>query len=169
MSHAMDCAEAPDKVSAIDANDLASREEFGKRIQRDPVVWVVKSRYQHGTVSNIEISVARGQPLALKYYRGRHRQSPDFEAFAILESRTPQSIKIFPQQIVVLVTLLLLLRDHDRIRCYKTCHVIHVAMGVVTYNAVLEPDHIFSPKVFSKCFFILGARHSRIALLGLTQ
>src|SRR5215470_8617708 len=54
LRHAVDCAEAPDQVSAVDRHDVAVWENVGKGVEGDAIIGIVENGYQHQPVRNVE-------------------------------------------------------------------------------------------------------------------
>ena len=48
--------------------------ELGERVERDAIVAVVEGRHEHDAVGDVEVGVARRQPLAVHHHRARERQ-----------------------------------------------------------------------------------------------
>jgi hypothetical protein len=60
LRHAMNCAQAPDKVSAVYADDLTIWKHVGKNIERTAIIRIVEGRHQNQAVGDIKIGVAGG-------------------------------------------------------------------------------------------------------------
>jgi len=54
--HAVQRAQAPYKVHAVDADHFAARKYLGQNVQRHAVVGVVESRNQNQIVGNIKLA-----------------------------------------------------------------------------------------------------------------
>src|SRR5215831_20028603 len=82
LCHAVQGAETPDQLRAVDAHDLAIAEELRERSQRDAIVRVVEGRHQDEAVRYIEVRVARRDACAVEYQGTRHRQPYDLQPCA---------------------------------------------------------------------------------------
>src|ERR1700727_802773 len=60
LRHAMNGAQAPDKISAVYAHDVALRKQTGKKVERYAIVRIVEGRHQNQSIGNIKVGVARG-------------------------------------------------------------------------------------------------------------
>jgi hypothetical protein len=83
LGHAMECAEAPDEVDGVDADDLAAGEEFGERVESDAVVGIVEGGDEDEAVGDVEVGVAGREALAAKDDGARHGQVDDGELLAL--------------------------------------------------------------------------------------
>ena len=61
LCHAVDRAETPDKIAAVDSHYFAVGKNIGESVQSNPVIGIIKDRNQDESVGNIEVGVARGQ------------------------------------------------------------------------------------------------------------
>src|SRR5689334_17382314 len=66
LGHAVERAESPDQLGAVDSGYLAAGERLGEYPQRHPVVRIIECRHQDQTIGDVEVSVACRQPLAGK-------------------------------------------------------------------------------------------------------
>src|SRR6478672_11082044 len=66
LRHAVDRAQAPDEVSAMDADNLTIRKQVSENIQRMAIVWIIEGRHQHQSIRDVKVGVAGGQPLSAK-------------------------------------------------------------------------------------------------------
>ena len=73
LRHAVKRTQSPDKIPAMNPTDGVFREGFGKNAQRLTIVRIVERRYQHNAVGDVEIRIARRQPLTIEDNRSRHR------------------------------------------------------------------------------------------------
>ena len=70
----MESTQPPDQLDAVDGDDLPARERLPQHRGRPGVVPVVEAGHQHDLVADVEIRVARGQPLAVAHDLGGHGQ-----------------------------------------------------------------------------------------------
>ena len=92
LGHAVDCAEAEDQVSTVDADDFAIEEIFRKDVQRNAVIRIVEDRNENEFVGNVEIGIARGKSLSIEIDWSGHREFfyaklPPSLIFALFENR----------------------------------------------------------------------------------
>ena len=87
MRHAMDGAESPDEIAAIDGNHRAGRKGFGEDIERYGIVGVAEDGGEYKSIRNIEICVAGGEALAPVNDRPRHWELDHFQTFSVLIGR----------------------------------------------------------------------------------
>ena len=95
LREAMQCPESPHEIHGMDADDLAVGEELRQSIQRDPVVAVVERRHEHDAVGDVEVGVARRQPLAVHDDRPRERKRHDLQwaGAAVATHRAVRAVK----------------------------------------------------------------------------
>src|SRR5258706_2783208 len=74
LSDAVEGAESPDQVGAVDPDHVPTREERPQRSEGLLVARRVVGREQHDAVGDVEIGVARRQPLPVVAEGARHRQ-----------------------------------------------------------------------------------------------
>ena len=92
LGDAVERAEAPDQIGAVDADDLAGR-------GRPPAAWPEpprraagrRSGSEHEAVGDVEVGVARRQALALVIQGARHRQRDDPQRPTVLVASSPRS------------------------------------------------------------------------------
>ena len=101
--HAVQRAQTPDQIDAVNADDFAIRKNLRQNVQRHAVVGVVKRRHQHQPIGDIEIRIAGRQPLAAKDDRPRQRQFDNRELLAVQRARGLQAREIFGERLVVRV------------------------------------------------------------------
>ena len=69
LRHAVQRAQPPDEIAAVDADHLALGKQLSQSIQRGAIVGIAKHRHQHQLVGNVKIGIAGGQPLSFKVDR----------------------------------------------------------------------------------------------------
>jgi len=77
LGQAVQRAQAPDEVDGVDAGHRAVGDEIGEQADGGPIRRIVEGGHDHGRIGDVEVCVARGQPLAGKRRRGRHGQGHD--------------------------------------------------------------------------------------------
>src|SRR5688572_12737408 len=77
LGHAVERAEAPHEVQAVDADDLALRKQLRDDAERDTIGRIVERRHDDASVGDVEVGVARGQALAVEDHGAGHRQIDD--------------------------------------------------------------------------------------------
>ena len=112
--------------------------------ERDAVGRVVERRHQHRVVGDVEVRVARRQPLAVEDDRRRHRQRDHLAA----AGRPGRSCRRRRSQVLAQAarssrrrgsssTTVTTVRGVDEAR-----QVVDVAVGVVAGDAAAEPEHL---------------------------
>src|SRR5581483_3663428 len=141
LGHAVDGAQSPDEVAAVDADDVALGEQIREDVEGYAIVRVVEHRDQHNAVCDVEVGVGRWQTLAAEDYRSGHREFNDVELAAVLVGEGFEPANIVGERFVVRVVLVRLNYGDDRVLGDEPRNVIHVAVRVVTGNAAVEPEN----------------------------
>src|SRR5260221_13910621 len=84
LGHAVNCAEAKNKIAAIDSDNFTVEEVFRDDVERDAIVGIVEDGNEHEFVCDVEIGVACGQTLFVEVDRRRHGERFDAELPAAL-------------------------------------------------------------------------------------
>src|SRR6476646_8228312 len=79
LRHAVNRAQAPDKVSAVDADDLTIGKQISQDIERVAIVGVVEGRNQNQAIGDVKIGVAGGQALSAEGDGAGKRQFDDLQ------------------------------------------------------------------------------------------
>ena len=87
LGHAVDRAESPYQVSAVDPDNVAIGENIGKSVERNSVVRIIEHRNQDGAISDVEIRITSRQAAAFEINRRRHRKINRGQRFAIFDGR----------------------------------------------------------------------------------
>ena len=137
----MQCAEPPDKVAGVHANNLVPRHEFRQDIQCDSIVPIVESRHQHHAVGNVEVRVAGRQAFAGHDdpTRIRERDYPKGPDLRIARGQLEPAQVVDRLQVIVVARVVLDGYD-DRVRRDEPRDVVHVTVRVIARTAVAEPD-----------------------------
>src|ERR1700743_2691904 len=98
LGHAMQCAEAPDQVHSVDADDFVRGKEIRKDSKRYPVLWVVEGGHEHEAVGDVEVGVAGGKALAAKDDGARHGKLDDGPLLAGRGARGLEAGEVFGER-----------------------------------------------------------------------
>ncbi len=137
LGHAMNCAEAENKVAAIDTDNFTVEEVFRENVERDAIVGIVEDGDEHKFVCKVEIGVARGQTLLVEVDGCGHGQFFDAKLSAALTLALFQDREIFLKMRVVFVGFIFLDDGQDGSFVHETAEVVDMAVRVVTGDAVL--------------------------------
>src|SRR5213080_2963924 len=69
LGQAMQGAQPPHQIHCVNPDHRPVAEQLGEQPERDPIVRIIERRHQHGAVRDVEIRVARRQPLAVERER----------------------------------------------------------------------------------------------------
>lgn len=89
LREAVEGAQAPDQIGAIDADHLAGGKEFLQNLLGALVVGMVEEGQQHDMISDIEIGITGRKALPLVDDGWRHRQGDDLQRLAVLIAHRP--------------------------------------------------------------------------------
>src|ERR1700739_3415750 len=87
----------------MDSDDLATREEVRKRVERDAVIGIIEGGNEHDSVRDVEIAVAGGQALPLEHNRRGHGQLDNLERPALEVAGGPKTVEVLSQRDMVFV------------------------------------------------------------------
>ena len=135
-------AESPDQVGAVDAHDPSGGETSAKRRERGGVATGIVGRDEHDAVRDVEVGVARGETLAVVLERAGHRERLDPQGLAVLVPHLPEPREIVTERSVVGVGGILLDDGDHGPRIRESGEVIHMTVGIVTDDAVAEPEDV---------------------------
>ena len=142
LGHAMNCAEAENEVAAIDADNFTVEKIFREDVERDAIVGIVEGGDEHKFVCNVEIGVARRQTVLVEIDRRGHGQFFYAKLPAALVLALFQDGEIFPKMGVVFVGFIFFDYRQDRGFVHEAAQVVHVAVRVVTGDAIFQPDDV---------------------------
>src|SRR5258706_2911292 len=95
LGHAMDRAQSPDQIAAMDAHYLAVGEDVCKNAECHAIVGVVECRDKHNSIGYIKVRIAGGQTLSAKRDGTRHGQLDHAQSAAVLVGRIAKPRQIF--------------------------------------------------------------------------
>src|SRR5579885_810471 len=116
LGHAVQSAQSPDEVSAMNANDFTVREKLCENAQGLAVIGIIECGNQDQPVGDVEVAIACRKPLAIKNDGRRHGQLDNVERLAIEIARRLQAVKIFRERQMVFV-IAVVLNDGDESVC----------------------------------------------------
>src|SRR3989441_4798529 len=100
LRHAVQCAEPPDQISAVDADDLAVGEEVSEDVEGEAVVGIVEDGNENEAIGNVEIGVAGGEAASFEEHWAGHGEFDDGERLAILVGGGAEAADGFAQRLV---------------------------------------------------------------------
>src|SRR5215470_15528735 len=115
LRHAVQCAESPDKVSAVDTYDFAIWKELRENAQGFAVVWIVKGWDEDEAVGDVEVAVARGQALTFENNWRGHGEFDDAEGLAVQVTGGFEAVEVFGERQVVVVACVWFDYGDDRV------------------------------------------------------
>ena len=160
----MERAEAPDDVGGVDADNLAVREEGLEDVGCLVVGKAAVSGENNFPVGDVEIGVGGRKSLIVVEDDVRHREFDDGGLLAVGKATTVEHLEVFLKGLIVLVPSILLYGGDDGVGCDKAREVVDVAVGVVTHDAVAQPDDVVHTIVVAKITFYLILRELRISV-----
>jgi hypothetical protein len=169
LGHAMDGAEAPDEVAAVNANDFTRGKKPGDGVEGHAVIGIVEGRNQDQIVGDIKIGVAGGEALSAKDHRAGKRQVNDPQLAAMEVSGSAQAAQVFLERLVVGVGAAGFHHGEHRVGGHETGNVVHVAVSVVALDAMAQPDDFFHAQVIGEELLQFLPGDSGIALLHFAQ
>src|SRR2546425_6990427 len=158
LSQAVQRPQPPHQIDSMDPNDWAIADQFGEQPERSTIVRIIERRHENHVVGDVEIRIARREPLALEGKRRRHRQGDDFDFRAVLEPHPLEPLAILPQRPVVRVAGIRLAAQHHGSRIDEAVQVVHMAVGIITGDPPPEPQHVRHDEVFAQLALQLRAR-----------
>ena len=169
LGHAVERAEAPDEVGAVDAGDGAVGEAVGEGVEGDAVVGVVEGGDEDEVVGDVEVGVAGGEALAFEDDGCGHGEGADFEGLAVEVAGGAEAVEIFGEREVVLVGGVGLDGGEDGVFGDEAGDVVDVAVGVVAGAAAVEPEVLLDAEVVVEGLFELRAARRRGCAAGLRR
>src|SRR5438093_9431516 len=142
LGQAVERPEAEHEVDGMDPDHWPRREERGQHGQRLAVARVVEGRDEDRRVRDIEVGVARGQPLAGEGDRGWHRKRDDAQPPSVLVGHAREARAVVAQGLVVGIRWIAFLGDHHRALVDEARDVVHVAVRVVARDPAAEPEDL---------------------------
>src|SRR6266849_647348 len=169
LRHAVQCAEPPDQISAVDADDLAVGEEVSEDVEGEAVVGIVEDGNENEAIGNVEIGVAGGEAASFEEHWAGRGEFDDGERLAILVGGGAEAADVFAQRLVVGVVGVGFDDGDDGVRRDEASEIIDVAVGVVAGDAGAEPDHVLDSQIIRENLFVVGSLHGGIAWLDLAK
>src|SRR5947208_4505965 len=162
LSQAVQRPQPPHQIDSMDPNDWAIADQFGEQPERSTVVRIIERRHENHVVGDVEIRIARREPLALEGKRRRHRQGDDFDFRAVLEPHPLEPLAILPQRPVVRVAGIRLAAQHHGSRIDEAAQVVHMAVGIVAGDPPPEPQQVRHAEVVAQRALQLRARQAGV-------
>ena len=160
----MEGAEAPDEFAAIDGDDAARGEGFMQRGDRPGIVAFAENREENDGIRDVEICVAGGEALAAAFDAAGHGERVDMQRGAVREAHRVKKIEVAVKRFEIRVVLVLLDGRQDGIPGNEACDVVHMAVGVVAFDAIAEPEDGFHAEGGAEFFFDRVAAEGWIAV-----
>src|SRR5204862_2970709 len=159
----MQCSESPDQIDRMNADYRATRKCFGDTVQRDAILRIIERRYEHSAIGDVEIRVARRQPLSVHHHRSREGNRQGFKRPAL--RRCLQTAQIIDRARVILVRWILLVREDDRIPTGKARDIVDVAMSIVPRRAFTQPYSIGDAQLLGEGLLVVLSAHAWVSHL----
>src|SRR5664280_3800133 len=141
LRHAVQRAQSPDEVPAINPDNLTIGKYCGEGIECDPIVGIAEYGHKHQLVGDVEIGIAGGQAPSTKVYRSRHWQLHHAQRMARLVGALLQPSEVVAQGLVVGIAGVRLIGRHHSRRGDEASDIVHMPMGVVALSLI----HISEP------------------------
>jgi len=165
LGEAVEGAEAPDEVGAIDADDASVGEEVLQGVERGFVGgWIAIGWQENDVIGDIEIGVAGRETLAAVFDDARHGQLDDAEGSAVLIAHGFQAHEVFLEGRVVDVVGIVLESSHDGGWVHETGEVVDVTIGIIAGDAVAEPEDVGDAEIIAKILLDLRLGELGIAI-----
>src|SRR5262249_2805042 len=116
---AMDGAQPPDEIAAVDAYHFTAGKNAGENIQGNAVLGIVEGRNQDQVIGDVEVGVAGRQPPPFEYDRTGKRQFHDLQLTAFEVGSGAQAGEIFLQQLIIGIAASCFDRSEHRVRSDK--------------------------------------------------
>ena len=144
------------QISAVDPDDFTVRKKGAKPIQHDGIGGRGKGWNQHGGVTDIEIGMASWIAVMRTIGTRGHGQLDDLQwlAFGILGRA--KAGKILLEGRVVGVFGVRLDYGYDRAWRNKASDIVDVSVGIVSLQAIVEPNHFLNAQPPCESFFDIG-------------
>ena len=169
LRHAMQRAQAQDKVCACDSHHLACRKQVGQFVQGHTIVGIVESRHQHNLVRDVEVCVARRQTLPVEINRFGHWECFYPERSAVLITHLFQQREILLKRLIVRFRRILFGCDHNRIGIRKASQVVNMAVRIIACDPVSQPECMPCAEESAKHLFNIFPGEPWISLLNRAQ
>src|SRR3990167_2574883 len=98
-------------------------------------------------VCNIKISITRRKALPFAFDAWWHGKFDNVQGTPITEGHFLEKLTVFLKRKMVGVTLVLLDNSNDGSFGYKSCDIINVAIGIISFNSIPEPNDLVNAKV----------------------
>ena len=164
LTEAVETAESPDDVGAVDADDLAVGKTLFEDISGTSVVDALVGWEDDFAVGDVEVGVGGWQTLVFVNHHIRHGQFNNGGLFAICQATLFQKLEVLLQGFVVLVPFVFLNGGDDGVGVDKSRKVVNMSVGVVAHNAVAQPDDVIYTVEVAEVFFNLLLVELRIAV-----
>ncbi len=130
---------------------------------------LVEDRHEHRVVDDQEIRIARRQPVqppaTARPQRLRHLQRQHLDAASIRRAQIRQPLAVLLQRPVVRIALALLHHGQHHVLADEARDVVDVAVGVVAFDALPEPEDGLDAEQPLDLGLDLLARPVRVAVL----
>src|SRR5579864_2004571 len=127
----MNGTQSPDQVAAMNADDFVLGEQISQDVKGRAVIGVIESGNKNKFVGDVEVGVACGQPLSLKYCGIREGKLNHLEFAPEQVSSGCQTLEVLLKRSIVGVTATGFNHGKHSIVGHKASNIVHVAVGVV--------------------------------------
>src|ERR1700687_6187282 len=120
------------------ADHRVTRKRLGDSVERHAIGGIVECRYKNGAIGDVEIRVARRQPLAIhRYGPGKGNRNYAQRTLLGCELQTAEGV---PRSHVVLVGRVLLVRQNHRVARAEPRDVGYMPASVVAGRLLTRPS-----------------------------
>ncbi len=165
LSHAVEGAEAPDEVAAVDGDDGAVFELVFEDGEGAGVVGIIEDGDEDCSIGDVEVGVAGGEALAFEVNGLGEWKFDDVEGFVAGVGHFGEAFGVFFHRGEVVVGFIVLNAGDDGAGVDEAGGVIDVAVGVVAGDAAVEPEDLGGTEEFAEGLFDVGAGEVGVALL----
>jgi hypothetical protein len=165
LGHAVEGAEAPDEIAAVDGDDWAVGDELFEDFEGEGVVGVVEDGDEDAGVGDVEVGVGGGEALAFEDDGGREGEFGDGELFILRVAHFFEAFEVFFHGGVVGVGWVGFDAGEEGGGVGEAGGVVDVAVGVVAGDALVEPEDFGGAEVGVEGLFDFLAGEVGVALL----
>ena len=163
LGQAVKGSESPDEIDRVYPDNLPSGKFAGDHVERFTIVRVVERRDDDDFVRDIEVRVARRQPLSFHDDRARIRDLHDTHAGGF----DPRMI--FDRTAMIRIVAIRLVGEQHRPGWREPRDVVDVPVSIIADTAFAEPYGIRDSEVVLERGFIIGAGQSWITHLHVAK
>ena len=158
--------QAPHQIHRVNPHHRPIGDQLADESECDPIVRIIERGHENGAIRDVEIGVARRKPLAVEVQGRGHRQRDDLDLPPVFEPHPLEPLAVLVQGAEVGVVGVGLAAQHHGPRVDEAAQIVHVPVGVVSRDALAEPQHIRHAQLVAERTLELGARQVRVPHLN---